>query len=246
MDVRLSVIEKRFAQIKKVIAVGGGKGGVGKSMISVGLSLVLSKQKYKVGLFDLDFCGPSAHVILGVSNKLYPKEDRGIIPPSKEGIKFMSITYYSRKHPLPLREIDMSSAFIELLAITRWGRLDFLVIDMPPGTKDVILDTIRFIKDVHFLIVTVSSLVALETVKRTVRLLSELKVPVMGIIENMGEKGIFCSREYINKFNYPFLGVIKFDKYLEQAVGDIDKFMETSFIQDLKTIVESNKMFRLR
>ena len=152
----MNIIDKRLENIKRLIAVGGGKGGIGKSLTASTLALTLSKLGYKVGLLDLDFCGPSTHIILGIKG-IYPKEEKGIIPPEIYGIRFMSIIYYAGDNPSPLRGTDISNAIIELLAITQWGELDFLIIDMPPGIGDPILDTIRLIKRVNFLIITTQS-----------------------------------------------------------------------------------------
>ncbi|MCK4321585.1 P-loop NTPase, partial [candidate division WOR-3 bacterium] len=151
MDPRLRIIDKRLKNIKTMIAISGGKGGIGKSLVASTLSLILSKLGYKVGLLDLDFCGPSTHIVLGIRG-IYPKEEKGIIPPEIYGIKFMSIIYYAGDNPSPLRGIDISNAIIELLAITRWGPLDFLIIDVPPGIGDTTLDIIRLMKKTGFLI----------------------------------------------------------------------------------------------
>ncbi|RLF93197.1 ATP-binding protein, partial [Thermococci archaeon] len=150
MDPRLNIIDERLKNIKKVIAVSGGKGGIGKSSVASVLSLNLSKMGYRVGLLDMDFCGPSTHIILGIKD-IYPEEDKGVIPPQSHGIKFMSIIYYAGDNPSPLRGVDISNALIELLAVTLWGELDFLIIDMPPGIGDAILDVIRLIKKIEFL-----------------------------------------------------------------------------------------------
>ena len=93
MDPRLNIIDKRLENIKRIVAVSGGKGGIGKSSVASILALCLS-EKYKVGLLDLDFYGPSSHVILGIKD-VYPKEEKGIVPPEVHNIKFMSIIYYA-------------------------------------------------------------------------------------------------------------------------------------------------------
>ena len=97
----------------------------------------------------------------------------------------MSLVYFVGDNPAPLRGADTSNALIELLSITQWGTLDFLVIDMPPGIGDAVLDLVRLIKRIEFLIVTTPSLLAFETVKKQVALLCELKMPIIGVVENM-------------------------------------------------------------
>jgi len=152
-DPRIAVIEQRFENVGKIIAVSSGKGGVGKSMIATSLALNLRDRGYTVGLLDLDFTSPATHVILGVDG-LYPEEEYGIIPPLAHELRYMSITHYSLDEPAPLRGQDVSNAIIELLAITRWGELDYLVVDMPPGIGDATLDTIRLIPRIEFVVVT--------------------------------------------------------------------------------------------
>ena len=132
----------------------------------------------------MDFTSPSTHIILG-AQKVQPKEEKGIVPPTVHGLAYMSLVYFVGDNPAPLRGADVSNALIELLAITQWGEFDFLVIDMPPGIGDAILDLVRLIKRIEFLIVTTPSLLAFETVKKQVSLLRELKMPIIGVVENM-------------------------------------------------------------
>ncbi|MDH5448271.1 MAG: Mrp/NBP35 family ATP-binding protein [Candidatus Bathyarchaeota archaeon] len=236
VDSRLNVINKRLAKIGKMIAVSSGKGGVGKSLIASTLALTLSRSGFKVGLLDLDFTSPSTHVILGIEGS-YPKEEKGIIPPVAHGLMYMSIIYYSGDAPSPLRGVDISNAIIELLAITQWGSLDFLVIDMPPGIGDATLDMIRLVKDINFLVVTTSSKVVFETVRKLMELLKDLKVSIIGIIENMKMTDSSFIRENVEKHNLSFLGEIKFDHKLEDSMGNVNKLLETKFVKSLERIV---------
>ena len=107
-------------------------------MVASALALRLKEKGHSVGLLDLDFTSPSSHVILGVEG-LYPEEEYGIIPPMAHGLHYMSITFYSQDKPAPLRGADTSDAIIELLAITLWGNLDYLIVDRPPGIGDATL-----------------------------------------------------------------------------------------------------------
>lgn len=236
VDPRLNVIDKRLAKIGKIIAVSSGKGGVGKSLIASTLALALSKSGYKVGLLDLDFSSPSTHVILGIEG-VYPREEKGIIPPVAHDLMYMSIIYYAGDAPSPLRGVDISNAIIELLAITQWGSLDFLVIDMPPGIGDATLDMIRLVKDINFLVVTTPSKVAFETVRKLMELLKDLKVPIVGVIENMKMADSSFIRENVEKCKLPFLGEIKFDYKLEDSIGDVSKLLESKFGKSLEWIV---------
>jgi len=240
MDPRLAVIQQRLKHIKKIIAVAGGKGGVGKSSVAATLALVLSDLGHKVGLLDLDFYGPSTHVILGI-DKVQPREDKGIIPPRVHGMEFMSIVHYAGDKPSPLRGMDVSNAIIELLAITRWGELDYLIVDMPPGIGDTTLDAIRFLgKQTQFLVVTTPSRVALETVKKLLTLLKELHVPVLGIVENMKRPTDSSVKESLKSFRVPIAGTIPFDENLEDALGRSSKFKKTGFAQAITELVLKN------
>ncbi|MBU0496498.1 MAG: Mrp/NBP35 family ATP-binding protein, partial [Candidatus Thermoplasmatota archaeon] len=144
MEARTSIIKKRMANINHIIAVASGKGGVGKSMVASGLALNLAHQGKTVGLLDLDLYGPSTHVILGIQD-VYPEEKNGILPPIIHNIHFMSIVFFTEDKPAPFRGNDITNIIIELLAITQWGSLDYLIIDLPPGLGEETLDIIRFI-----------------------------------------------------------------------------------------------------
>lgn len=235
MDPRVAIIEERLKSIKKIIAVAAGKGGVGKSMVATGLALVLSEMGYRVGLLDLDFYGPSTHVILGLSEEIQPTEERGIVPPTVHGIEFMSLVFYTGKNPAPLRGTDLTNALIELLAITRWGELDFLIVDMPPGMGDTTLDAIRLLQSPNFLVVTTPSRIAYETVSRLVALLSELGIPILGIIENMSRSS---GRAHFS-FDARLLGELPFDEGLEETLGDPERFLQTEFARRLREIAQA-------
>ncbi len=234
-DPRLGIIGERLEGVKRIVAVSSGKGGVGKSVVATALALSLKDKGNRVGLFDLDFTSPSTHVILGVG-RLIPEEDRGIIPPLAQDLRYMSITYYSQDKPAPLRGVDISDAIIELLAITRWGELDYLVIDMPPGIGDATLDIIRLVNRINFIVVTTPSRVALETVKKLLALLCELGVLVVGVIENMVMKPSDFVINQLDPLGLTHLGSISFDEELESTLGDITSLMETEFAEAVNSI----------
>jgi ATP-binding protein involved in chromosome partitioning len=238
MDARLSVIDKRLDKIKRIISVASGKGGVGKSLVSASLALSLSKKGYKVGLLDLDIYGPSAHIILGVNDFSFPKEEKGILPHNVSGISFMSIVYFSQDKPAPLRGTDITNVIIELLAITQWGSLDYLIIDMPPGIGDETLDVIHLIKKSEFIVVSTPSKVALGAVDKLLNILTELKLPVLGIVENMKINDLTLLFDYAKEKDLKHLGSVIYDWDLEGAIGFPDKLMNTSFIKDFEKIVE--------
>lgn len=236
-DPRLEIIEGRFQRIGRTIAVSSGKGGVGKSMVASCLALDLKDRGHLVGLLDLDFTSPSTHVILGVEG-LYPEEERGIVPPIAHGLRYMSITYYSVDEPAPLRGEDVSNAIIELLAITRWEELDYLIVDMPPGIGDATLDTIRLIPDLEFLVVTTTSRVAFQSVRRLILLLEDLGVPIIGVIENMVMGPSNYIRDELKDMGERYLGRIRFDEYLEGAIGDANGLLETDFCGGVRSLAD--------
>lgn len=234
-DPRIGIIEERLKGVNRIVAVSSGKGGVGKSLIASTLALTLARRSYKVGLFDLDFTSPSTHVILGVEG-LQPREEKGIIPPQVHGLKYMSIVYYSGEYALPLRGVDVSNALIELLAITRWNNLDFLIVDMPPGISDATLDVIRLVKRIEFVVITTPSRLAFETVRKLIDLLSELGIPIMGVVENMKMKESRFIQQQIEGRGITFWGEIPFDAELEEAIGDVNKLLATQFSKKLGEI----------
>jgi ATP-binding protein involved in chromosome partitioning len=234
-DPRISIIDERMKAIDTVIAVSSGKGGVGKSLIASILALSLAEKGCKVGLFDLDFTSPSTHAILGVGDE-QPTEKHGVVPPRVHGLKYMSITYYSRDLATPLRGSDVSNALVELLSITMWGKLTHLVLDMPPGIGDATLDLVRLIKNIRFLIVTTPSKLAFETLKKLVALLGMLKIPIVGVVENMKMDNSKTIRQETQKLGLKLLAEIPYDSTVEAAIGNADKLLQTALANSIKDL----------
>jgi ATP-binding protein involved in chromosome partitioning len=232
-DPRTGIIENRMKGIRKIVAVSSGKGGVGKSLVASTLALILTRKGCKVGLFDLDFTSPSTHVILGIKG-VQPREEKGIIPPKVHGLKYMSITYYSGDLAAPLRGADVSNALIELMSITRWGKLDYLVLDMPPGIGDATLDLMRLVRDTRFLIVTTSSRLAFETVRKLVSLLNTQKTGIIGVIENMKMNHSNTIRLQTEKLGLKLIAEIPYDPKVEEAIGDTDKLLHTTLAKKIE------------
>ena len=227
MDPRPAVIEKRLRRVGRIVAVTGGKGGIGKSVVSSLLALSLSHEGHRTGLLDLDLTGPCDHLFLGHEGS-FPEEEFGVIPPRVGGVRFMSVTHFAGDRPAPLRGADVSDAVIEILAITRWDELDVLVIDMPPGLGDATLDVIRFLPRAEFLVVSTGNRVVVETVRKTLGLLQSTGSRILGVIENMvhgersSEVGVLA-----RSFSCTTLGSIPLDDALEGAVGDPARLLET-------------------
>jgi len=237
-DPRLEVISRRLAHVRRIVAVSSGKGGVGKSVTATTLALILAQRGFRVGLLDLDFTSPSTHLILGIGN-LAPKEEKGIIPPLAHGLRYMSIIHYSIDEPAPLRGEDISNAIIEMFAITQWGDLDYLVVDMPPAISDTTLDIIRLIRDVKFLLVTTPSIVAFETARKLVTLLRSLRVTVLGIVENMIVNPSSSTREKIEQLGTQYIGAVNYDSKLEESLGDVKTLLNTRFAEAIELVASS-------
>lgn len=236
IDPRISVIDTRLERIGRIIAVAGGKGGVGKSACAAVTALELARGGKRVGLLDADFTGSSAHIFLGAELR-FPAEDRGITPPQAGfGLRFMSAASFAGERGLALRGAELTDVFLELFAITRWEELDYLFIDMPPGLGDEVLDLIRYVRRVEALLVTTPSVVSAKVVARLRRLLEERGVPVIGLIENMSGRGESSANGVPEE---PRLAAVPYSTELEAAVGRPEALLKTDFAQALRPAVHS-------
>jgi ATP-binding protein involved in chromosome partitioning len=138
------------------------------------------------------------------------------------------VQFFTGDRAAPMRGREISDALVELFAVTNWGELDVLVVDRPPGLGDAMLDAIRLLPDARYLVVANASAVVLETVRRTVRLLKELGVPIEGIVENMARGAGETVAELSRAFSVPWLGAIPFDPGLEEALGDPERIAATA------------------
>jgi len=181
---------RRIPKVKKVIAVASGKGGVGKSTVAVNLAAALKKLGYEVGYLDADMYGPSGPTMLGAKDKqVLGTEDNKLIPPEAHGIKMMSIGLMlpSEDTPIIWRGPVLFKALNQFLFDIDWGDegLDFLIIDLPPGTGDVQI-TLGQTADIDgAVIVTTPQDVALVDVKKGIQMFNEVQIPVLGVVENM-------------------------------------------------------------
>jgi ATP-binding protein involved in chromosome partitioning len=178
----------RAPYAKHIIAVTSGKGGVGKSTVSVNLAVSLAQMGFSVGLLDADVYGPNIPRMLGITQeKLQWGEDDKMIPSENYGIKVMSVglTTPSSDTPLVWRSSVAVSALIQFLEDVNWGELDFLVIDMPPGTGDIQLTMAQELPITSSIIVTTPQQVSCDDVSRAIMMFKDIKVPIGGIVENM-------------------------------------------------------------
>ncbi len=237
-DPRTSIISERLKDVRRIVAVSSGKGGVGKSLVAATLALALAKKGCKVGLFDLDFTSPSTHLILGAGDAK-PTEEKGLVPPKVAGLTYMSLIYYSGDKAAPLRGADTSNALIELLAVTLWGKLDFLVIDSPPGIGDTMLDLVKLVPRIEFLIVTTPSQLAFETVKKQSRLLKELKTPIVGVVENMKMAPSEIVKKGTERLGVRLLSEVPFDQAVEAAIGSPQLLLATKLGEKVQGIAQT-------
>jgi ATP-binding protein involved in chromosome partitioning len=219
-DPRPGVVSDRLRDVGYVIAVSGSKGGVGKSVISALLAQVRADCGQRVGLLDLDFTSPSAHVILGTPLR-QPDETFGIDPVESHGVHLMSVALLTGDRPTVLRGGDAGNALLELLAITRWGDLDVLIIDMPPGLGDAVLDVIGFVSRAEFLLVAAESRLVTSSVQRALALLTEQQVPTRGVVENLSRSRSGAVERLADDYGVPYVGAVPFDDELESALGDV-------------------------
>jgi ATP-binding protein involved in chromosome partitioning len=175
-------------QIKHIIAVASGKGGVGKSTTAVNLALALQVQGARVGLLDADIYGPSQQLLLGIPVDTRPEQQGGqyLLPVAAYGLKTMSMGYLvNDRTPMVWRGPMAGGALAQMLEQTLWGELDYLIIDMPPGTGDIQLTLTQKAKVSGAVIVTTPQDIALLDARKGIEMFRKVDVPVLGIIENM-------------------------------------------------------------
>jgi ATP-binding protein involved in chromosome partitioning len=225
----------RAPYAKRVIAVTSGKGGVGKSTVSVNLSVALAQKGFKVGLLDADVYGPNVPRMTSTNDeKLRWGDNDKIIPSENFGIKIMSVglTTPTADTPLVWRSSVAVSALIQFLEDVDWGELDFLVIDMPPGTGDIQLTMAQELPITAGVIVTTPQHVALDDVSRAIMMFKDIHVPIGGLVENMsyfiapdtGKRyeifGKGGGETTAKKYNIPFLGKIPLDMQIREHSDD--------------------------
>ena len=173
-------------QIKNIIAVASGKGGVGKSTVAANLAVGLSMAGAKVGLMDCDFYGPSVPLMMGVSRADLRQVGEKILPARKHGLEIISFGFFvGEKDPVIWRGPMLDSAIRQFFTDIAWSELDYLIIDMPPGTGDVQLSLCQRVPLTGAVVVTTPQAVALADVYKAVSMFEKVNVPIIGVVENM-------------------------------------------------------------
>ena len=220
--------------VAHVIAVASGKGGVGKSTVAVNLALALSQLGHRVGLLDADVYGPSVPLMLGLTERPQSTEDKRIIPLERFGLKVISLgLFIAEGTPVIWRGPMINKLLTQFLREVQWGELDYLVLDLPPGTGDAQLTITQQVPLDGGVIVTTPQDVALEDVKRGVKMFQQVNAPVIGVVENMSYYLCSCGDRaelfghgggaaVAKQFNIPFLGELPLVRELREA-GDNGK-----------------------
>lgn len=172
--------------VKNLVAVASGKGGVGKTTVAVNLALALAKLGHKVGLLDADVYGPNVPIMLGTTQEPQATQGKRIIPVQEQGVKMISMGLLSPgDKPMIWRGPMLHSVITQFLRSVEWGELDYLIIDLPPGTGDVQLTLIQTVSVTGAVVVTTPSTVALADVRKAIEMFRQVHVEVLGVVENM-------------------------------------------------------------
>lgn len=177
-----------MANVKNIIAVASGKGGVGKSTTAANLVLALAREGARVGILDADIYGPSQGVMFGIAEGTRPqiREQKWFVPIKAHGVEVMSMAFLTDDNtPMVWRGPMVSGALLQLVTQTAWDDLDYLVIDMPPGTGDIQLTLAQKVPVVGSVIVTTPQDLALLDAKKGVEMFRKVNIPVLGVVENM-------------------------------------------------------------
>lgn len=218
-----------------IVAVGSGKGGVGKTTLAVNLAIVLAKLGYRVGLLDADVYGPNVPLMLGTNAQPRVVGDQRIEPLEAFGLKVISVGFLNPgDKPLIWRGPMLHSIIRQFLGSVEWGQLDYLVVDLPPGTGDVALSLIQTVPLTGAIVVSTPSDVSLQDARKAIEMFRQMKVDVVGMVENMSyfvcphcqhEIDIFSrggAEKTASQFGVAFLGNIRLDPDIRKA-GDSGK-----------------------
>jgi len=218
--------------VNAIIAVGSGKGGVGKTTLSVNLAIALSKMGHKVGLLDGDVYGPNVPLMLGTNEQPKVIGENQFAPINSHGLKVISVGFLNPgDKPLIWRGPMLHSIMKQFLGSVQWGLLDYLVIDLPPGTGDVALSLIQTVPLTGAIVVSTPSDVALQDARKAIEMFRQMKVDIVGMVENMSyficphcqhEVDIFSrggAEKTAKQFDIAFLGSVELDPEIRRS-GD--------------------------
>jgi len=217
--------------VAHVVAVGSGKGGVGKTTVAVNVAVALGKMGYKVGLIDADIYGPNVPMMLGVTRQPNVVGENRIEPILSHGVKFMSVGLISPgDKPMVMRGPMLHQIIRQFLQQVEWGELDYLIVDLPPGTGDVVISLVQTVPLTGAVVVSTGSSVALQDARKALEMFHQVKVEVLGMIENMSQMrmpdgtlldvfGAGSTEQTARQFGLEFLGSVDLDPAVRKG-GD--------------------------
>jgi len=217
-----------------VIAIGSGKGGVGKTTVAVNLAVAMAKLGHKVGLIDADIYGPNVPMMMGQTRQPNIVGDNRIEPLESFGVKFISVGLISPgDKPLVMRGPMLHQIIRQFLQQVQWGELDYLIVDLPPGTGDVVISLVQTVPLTGAVVVSTGSGVALQDARKALEMFHQVNVEVLGLVENMSQMtlpngevidvfGAGGTERTAREYKLPFLGVLELDPDV-RAGGDTGK-----------------------
>jgi ATP-binding protein involved in chromosome partitioning len=217
--------------IKHIVAIGSGKGGVGKTTVAVNLAVSLVKLGYQVGLIDADIYGPNVPTMLGATTQPRIVNENQMEPLTAHGVKFISIGLISPgDKPMVMRGPMLHQIIKQFLQQVAWGTLDFLLVDLPPGTGDVVISLVQTVPLTGAVVVSTGSSVALQDARKALEMFHQVNVEVLGLVENMSQMtlpdgtiidvfGAGATQQTAKQYNLPFLGSIDLDPQVREG-GD--------------------------
>lgn len=248
-------IQDGLQEVSSIIGIAAGKGGVGKSTVSVCLALSLRRLGYRVGLLDCDLYGPSIRKMLPEDE--LPKEKEGaILPGVASGISVLSLAHFRKEGEANAVRAPIANGIIQqFIHQVKWGKLDYLLIDFPPGTGDIQLTLAQKAEITGAIMVTTPQDVSLIDVRKAINLFEQVKVPIVGVVENMSYYLHPSTQEIVQLFGQgggkklareaglPFLGQIPFDpklcSLLDRGINPFEEnLIENSLISSFQTVLE--------
>ncbi len=222
---------KPLPGIANVIAIGSGKGGVGKTTMSVNIAIALAKLGHRVGLIDADIYGPNVPTMMGQSRQPSIVGDNRIEPLESFGVKFISVGLISPgDKPMVMRGPMLHQIIRQFLQQVQWGELDYLIVDLPPGTGDVVISLVQTVPLTGAVVISTGSAVALQDARKALEMFHQVNVEVLGLVENMSQMrlpsgevidvfGAGGTEATARQYNLDFLGSVDLDPVIREG-GD--------------------------